>query len=47
MDTFVPIVKYLFVIAAAVEVALIMRALIVLALGKSRAAAQVARAVEE
>jgi hypothetical protein len=47
MDTFIPIVKYIFVIAAGVEVALILRALVVLALGKARAAQQVARTAEE
>jgi hypothetical protein len=47
METLVPIVKYTFVIAAGVEVALILRALVVLALGKARAAALPAPIVEE
>ena len=47
METFVPIVKYTFVIAAGVEVALIVRALVVLALGKARAAALPVAVVEE
>ena len=38
METLVSIVKYSFVIAVGVEVALILRALVVLALGKARAA---------
>jgi hypothetical protein len=36
METLIPIVKYSFVIAAGVEVALIVWALVVLALGKAR-----------
>ena len=47
METFVPIIKYIFVIAAGVEVALILRALAALALGKARAARQVAPTAEE
>ena len=47
METLVPIIKYIFVAAAAVEVALILRALVGLALGKARAAAPVARTAEE
>jgi hypothetical protein len=47
METFIPIVKYIFVIAAAVEVALILRALIALARGKARAATQAAPSAEE
>jgi hypothetical protein len=47
METLVPIVKYSFVIAAGVEVALIVRALVVLALGKARAAALPAPMAEE
>jgi hypothetical protein len=47
MDIIVPAVKYVFVIAAGIEVALILRALVVLALGKARAAKQVAPAAEK
>jgi hypothetical protein len=47
METLVPIIKYTFVIAAGVEVALILRALVVLALGKARAAALPAPAAGE
>ena len=47
METLVPIVKYTFVIAAGIEVALLLRAIVVLALGRARAAALPAPAVEE
>ena len=47
METLVPIVKYTFVIAAGVEVALILRALVVLARGKVRAAALPVAVAEE
>jgi hypothetical protein len=47
MDMIVPAVKYIFVAAAAVEVALILRALIALALGKARSAQQLPRTAEE
>jgi hypothetical protein len=47
METLVPFVKYTFVIAAGVEVALILRALVVLALGKARAVALPAATAEE
>ena len=47
METLVPIVKYTFVIATGVEVALILRALVALALEKARAAAPPARLAEE
>ena len=47
METLVSIVKYSFVIATGVEVAVIVRALVVLALGKARAAALPAPIVEE
>ena len=47
METLVPIVKYTFVIAAGIEVALLLRAIVVLALGKARAAALPAPVAEE
>ena len=47
MDTLVPIIKYIFVFGVVVEIALILRALVALALGKARAAEQVASAAEE
>ena len=47
METLVSIVKYGFVLAAGVEVALILRALVVLTLGKARGAALLARTAEE
>jgi hypothetical protein len=47
METLVPLIKYIFVAAAGVEVALILRALVVLAREKAHAANQVARVVEE
>ena len=47
METLVPVVKYIFVVVAGVEVALIVRALVGLALGKARAAAPAARLAEE
>jgi hypothetical protein len=42
MDTIANVVKYIFVVAAGVEVALILRALVALARGKARAAARIA-----
>jgi len=47
METLVSIVKYSFVLAAGVEVVLIMRALVALAREKARAAALPAHIVEE
>jgi hypothetical protein len=47
METLVPIVKYTFVIAAGVEIVLLLRAVVVLARGKARAAALPAPAAEE
>ena len=47
METFVPVIKYIFVAAAGVEVVLILRALVMLALQKGRAAAPAARLAEE
>jgi hypothetical protein len=47
METLVPIIKYTFVIAAGVEVALMLRALVVLALGKARPAVLAAPVAEE
>ncbi len=47
METLVSIVKYTFVIAAGIEVALLLRAIVVLALGKARTAALPAPAAEE
>jgi len=47
METLVSMVKYSFVIAVGVEVALIVRALVVLARGKARAAALPAPIAEE
>jgi hypothetical protein len=47
MENVVPIIKYMFVVAAGVEVALILRALVVLARDKARAAALPAPAMEE
>jgi hypothetical protein len=47
METLVSIVKYIFVIATGVEIALILRAVVVLALGKARAAALPAPMAEE
>ena len=47
METLVPIVKYSFVITTGVAVAMIERALVVLALGKARAAALPAPIAEE
>ena len=47
METLIPLVKYTFVIAAGVEVALILRALVMLALGKARAAALPVAVAEE
>jgi hypothetical protein len=47
MENVVPIVKYIFVVGAGVEVALILRALVVLARDKARAAALPAPVVEE
>jgi hypothetical protein len=47
MDTIATVVKYIFVIAAGVEIALILRALVALARGKARAAGSAARIAEE
>ena len=47
METLVPFVKYVFVLIAGVEVALLGRALVVLALGKARAAVLPAPVAEE
>ena len=47
METLIPIVKYVFVVIAGVEVALILRAPVVLALGKARAIALPAATAEE
>ncbi len=47
MDTIATIVKYIFVVGVGVEVALILRALIVLARAKARAADSPARIAEE
>ena len=47
METLVPIVKYSFVITTGVAVAMIVRALVVLALGKARAARLPVAVVEE
>jgi len=47
METLVPIVKYSFVIASGVAVVMIVRALVMLALGKARAAALPAPVAED
>jgi len=47
MDTIATIVKYIFVVGVGVEVALILRALVVLAREKARAAELPARIAEE
>jgi hypothetical protein len=47
MDIITTVVKYIFVVAAGVEVALILRALVVLARGKARVAEPAARIAEE
>ena len=47
METLVPIVKYIFVLAVGVESALILRALVALAREKARAADLPARIAEE
>jgi hypothetical protein len=47
MDTLATVVKYIFVVAAGLELALILRALVVLARGKARVAGSAARIVEE
>jgi hypothetical protein len=47
METLVPIVKYIFVIAVAVEGALILRSLIALARDKAQGAAAPTQPVEE
>jgi hypothetical protein len=47
METLVPIVKYTFVIITGVEIVLMLRALVQLALGKARAAALPVPAAEE
>ncbi len=47
MDTLSTVVKYIFVAAAGVEVALILRALVGLARGKARVAEPATRIAEE
>ena len=47
METLVPIVKYIFVVAVGVEVVLMLRALVVLAREKARVSAPSAPAAEE
>jgi hypothetical protein len=47
METIATVVKYIFVVATGVEVALILRALAVLARGKARVAEPAARIGEE
>ncbi len=47
METIATVVKYIFVVGVSVEVALILRALVVLAREKARAADLPARIVEE
>jgi hypothetical protein len=47
MEIIVTVVKYIFVVAAGIEVALILRALVVLAHGKARVAEPAARIGEE
>ena len=47
METIATVVKYIFVIAVGVEVALILRALAALARGKAGASEQPARTAEE
>ena len=47
METLVSIVKYIFVVAAGVEVALILRALVAMARGKACAAEPAAPIAEE
>ena len=47
METLIPIIKYTFVIAVGVEVVLMVRALVMLALGKARAAGPTIPSVEE
>ncbi|MEO7913465.1 MAG: hypothetical protein ABIV47_27760 [Roseiflexaceae bacterium] len=47
METIATVVKYIFVVGVSVEVALILRALVVLAREKARAADSSARIVEE
>ena len=46
METLVAVIKYIFVAAAGVEVVLILRALVILAREKARAAEQLAPVVE-
>jgi len=47
MDTLSTVIKYIFVVGVGIEVALILRALVVLASGKARAAEPPAPVVEE
>jgi hypothetical protein len=47
METIVPVIKYIFVVGAGVEVALILRALFLLARDKARAAQAASTAAEE
>jgi hypothetical protein len=47
METIASVVKYIFVVGVSVEVALILRALVVLAREKARAADSPARIAEE
>jgi hypothetical protein len=47
MDTLIPIVKYIFVIGVGVEIALILRALVILAREKARATVAPAQPAEE
>ena len=47
METIATVAKYIFVVGVGIEVALILRALVVLALGKARAAALPAPIAEE
>jgi hypothetical protein len=47
METIATVVKYIFVVGVSIEVALILRALVVLARGKARAATRPAPIAEE
>ena len=47
MEMLVPIIKYTFVIAVGVEVVLMVRALVMLAVGKARTAALTVPSAEE
>ena len=47
METIATVAKYIFVVGVGIEVALILRALVVLALGKARAARLPVAVVEE